>query len=170
MKNPEENIGYWSRPDWTRESPKRFWDPGRKLLKAIRDYQRHEKKTLYCLAARGLCVLRHRFWSAVCSSEISLNTKIEGGLLLPHPYGIVIHPDAEIGPNCLIFQNVTLAGKVKLKYHVDVGAGAFLRGPISISENVTIGANAVVLNDVKANSVCVGVPASTKSKSECSET
>ena len=31
-----------------------------------------------------------------------------GGLLLPHPNGVVIHPEAEIGPNCLFFQQVTL--------------------------------------------------------------
>ena len=27
---------------------------------------------------------------------------------MPHPNGIVIHPDAEIGPNCLLFQQVTI--------------------------------------------------------------
>jgi len=28
-------------------------------------------------------------------------------LLIPHPNEIVIHPDAAIGVNCLIFQQVT---------------------------------------------------------------
>jgi serine O-acetyltransferase len=34
-------------PDWTREKPRRFWDPSRKLLKTIRQYQQcsQSKKT-----------------------------------------------------------------------------------------------------------------------------
>jgi len=47
----------------------------------------------------------------------------------------------------------TLAG------HVDIGAGAKLLGKISIGENAKIGANAVVLCDVPANTTSVGVPA-----------
>jgi serine O-acetyltransferase len=53
-------------------------------------------------------VLRHRFWSIVCGAEIPINCQIGGGLLLPHPNGIVIASDAVVGPNCLIFHQVTL--------------------------------------------------------------
>ncbi len=53
-------------------------------------------------------MLRHRFWSVVTGADIPLGCRIGGGLLLPHPNGVVIHPDAAIGPNCLIFQQVTL--------------------------------------------------------------
>ena len=43
--------------------------------------------------------------------------------------------------------------------NVDIGAGAKLLGPIHIGNNVIIGANAVVLCDVPADSIAVGVPA-----------
>lgn len=52
--------------------------------------------------------MQHRLWSVVTGAEIDLNAKIGGGLLRPHPNGIVIHPDAVIVCNCLIFQQVTL--------------------------------------------------------------
>ncbi len=42
---------------------------------------------------------------------------------------------------------------------VDIGAGAKILGPIRIGDDVAIGANAVVLKDVPANSIAVGVPA-----------
>ncbi len=49
-----------------------------------------------------LATLRHRFWSVVSGAEIPLNAvRIAGGLLLPHPHGVVVHPEAVIGPNCL---------------------------------------------------------------------
>jgi serine O-acetyltransferase len=50
--------------------------------------------------------------------------------------------------------------------NVDIGAGAKLLGPIKIGDNVIIGANAVVLCDVPANSIAVGVPATIKPRSQ----
>jgi serine O-acetyltransferase len=82
---------------------------------------------------------------------------------MPHPNGIVIHPDAEIGPNCLIFQQVTLGtgsgGAPKLGGHVDVGAGAKILGGVTIGRDARIGANSVVLDDVPPGATAVGIPA-----------
>ncbi len=84
---------------------------------------------------------------------------------MPHPNGIVIHPEAIVGPNCLIFQQVTLgaggpiAGCPKLGGHVDVGAGAKILGGVTIGDHARIGANAVVLTDVASRATAVGVPA-----------
>ena len=92
-------------------------------------------------------------------------TNIAGGLLIPHPNGIVIHPQAIIGPNCLVFQQVTIGtggkkpGAPKLGGHVDVGAGAKILGGVVIGDHVKIGANAVVLDDVPAGATAVGIPA-----------
>jgi serine O-acetyltransferase len=155
----------WKEPDWNREAPEKFWDPGRKLLASIRTYQRLKNRTdMYSKLLIKICVLRYIFWSIVTGAEIDLNCKIGGGLLLPHPNGIVIHPKAVIGPNCLIFQQVTLAGKVKLGFHVDIGAGAKLLGPLNIGDNVKVGANAVVTSDIPNNDTQVGIPARTTSK------
>lgn len=151
--------------DWSREKPRQFWDPSRKLLKSIRTYQRLKKKTsVWALLLRKLCVIRHRFWSVVTGAEIQLTTSIGGGLMIPHPNGIVIHPRVEIGSNCMIFQQVTLGatdgGEVpKLGGNVLVGAGAKVLGAISVSDNVQIGANAVVLSSVSDGETVVGIPA-----------
>ena len=75
----------WDVPDWRREQPVRFWDPSRKLLKAIRDYQRIHKRGALGRWLSTTCVLRYRFWSEVSGADIPLNSKIEGGLLLPYP-------------------------------------------------------------------------------------
>ena len=109
--------------------------------------------------------IQHRFWSLVTQTEIGLNARIGGGLLLPHPNGIVIHPDAEIGPNCLIFHQVTIGtragapGLPRIGGHVDIGAGAKILGPVVIGDHAVIGANAVVTRDVPAGAVAAGVPA-----------
>lgn len=150
----------WSIPIWEREKPTRFWDPSRKLLKAIRQYQAlKDSRNPFNILRTKLIVVRHRFWSIVAGAEIDLNCQIGGGLLLPHPNGIVIHPETIIGANCMIFQQVTLADVVKLGYHVDVGAGAKILGPLTIANNVRIGANAVVTKNVKEGDTVVGIPA-----------
>ena len=103
---------------------------------------------------RKWSVVRHRFWSVVTGADIPLGSRIGGGLMLPHPNGIVIHPHAEIGPNCLIFQQVTIGaargGVPKIAGHVDMGAGAKLLGPIHVGAHARIGANVLVIDDVPA--------------------
>lgn len=147
-------------PDWSREVIQRGeWSPWKKLLRAIRDYQRANGKGL----AAKLAVLRHRYWSVVTGSDIPLNCTLGGGFMIPHPNGVVIFPGSEIGPNCMIFQQVTLGfangGCPRLGGHVDVGAGAKLIGPITIGDHARIGANAVVTKDVPAGATAVGIPA-----------
>ncbi len=87
-------------------------------------------------------VIEYRFWTVVTATDIPLNWQFSGGLMLPHPTGIVIHPDVEIGPNCLIFQQVTITGGVKIGGYVDIGAGAKIIGPVTIGDHAKIGAKA----------------------------
>lgn len=154
-----------SEPDWSREA-KTFWQwsPSRSLLASLRSYQRHRgTRNPVRVALRMLATMRHRFWSAVTGADIPLNCSIGGGLLIPHPNGIVIHPDVRIGPNCLIFQQVTLGARdarvPMVGGHVDFGAGAKVLGAITLGDHSNVGANAVVLIDVPAGASAVGVPA-----------
>lgn len=149
-------------PDWEREvcAPGK-WDPGKFLLKSIRDYQKARMKKARMRAK--IAALRHRLWSIVSGAEISLNCEIGGGLHLPHPNGIVIHPQVQIGPNCLFFQQVTIGATDKgvplIGGHVDIGAGAKILGPVTVGDHARIGANAVVTIDVPAGATAVGIPA-----------
>ena len=152
--------------DWSRErTPARGWQPGRSLLASIRAYQRHARRGGPVAGlARRVAVLRHRFWSAVSGADIPLNSQLGGGLLIPHPNGIVIHPDATIGVNCLIHQQVTIGvsgnrGVPRIGGHVDIGAGAKILGGVVIGDHAKIGANAVVTRDVPAGATAVGIPA-----------
>jgi serine O-acetyltransferase len=151
--------------DWSREKKALFeWIPSRSLLASIRAYQvQAASKAWWSILPRSVAVFRHRFWSAVSGADIPLNCRLGGGLLLPHPNGVVIHPDAEIGPNCLLFQQVTIGvskgGVPRLEGHVDVGAGAKILGAVTIGSHAKIGANAVVVSDVPSGATAVGVPA-----------
>jgi serine O-acetyltransferase len=160
-------------PDWSREEPRGWWDPSRQLLASIRAHTRAvERGGMFGFVGKRLAVLRHRFWSVVSGADIPVNSAhLGGGLLLPHPQGVVIHPDAEVGPNCLLLQQVTLGtgprpGTPKLGGHVDVGAGAKVLGGVTIGDHAVIGANAVVISDVPAHAVAVGIPAVVKKRRE----
>jgi len=161
-----DDTGWATTPNWQRE---RIifgkYEPGKKLLNTIRRYQAVTKTGgLIKLVYKPLIVLRFRFWSAVCGADIPLNSNLAGGLIIRHPNGIVIHPDAIIGPNCFIFQQVTIGtgskpGVPKIGTHVDIGAGAKILGGITIGDHVKVGANSVVISDVPDNCTVVGVPA-----------
>ncbi len=152
--------------DWSREH-KAFgdWQPGRSLIASIRAYQRAARRRgPVATVGRRIAAIRHRFWSVVTGADIPLNCVIGGGLLIPHPNGIVIHPKATVGVNCLIHQQVTIGvdgrwGVPRVGGHVDIGAGAKILGGVVIGDHARIGANAVVTKDVPAGATAVGIPA-----------
>ena len=158
---PAEPIVSATEPDWSREAKTFFqWAPSRSLLASIRRYQNCVgRRTPWHALLKRVAVLQHRFWSVVTGADIPLTTQLGGGLLMPHPNGIVIHPASRIGPNCLLFQQVTLAGGPTLGGHVDVGAGAKILGTVTIGDHAVVGANAVVTRDVPPGVTVVGIPA-----------
>ncbi|HKQ97637.1 MAG TPA: serine O-acetyltransferase [Candidatus Polarisedimenticolia bacterium] len=98
--------------------------------------------------------------------EIHPGASIGPGFFIDHGMGVVIGETAEIGPDVTLYHGVTLGGTSwkKGKRHptlergVVVGAGAKVLGPITIGERTRIGANAVVVRDVPADAVVVGIP------------
>ena len=85
---------------------------------------------------------------------------------IEHFGGIIISGDAVFGDDCVIRNGVTVGlrrtnepGAPVMGNRVDIGAGAVILGRIHIGDDVSIGANAVVLQDVPSNSIAVGVPA-----------
>ena len=102
----------------------------------------------------------------VTGIEIHPGATIGSGFFIDHGMGVVIGETAEIGADVTIYHGVTLGGTSlnKGKRHptlgnrVVIGAGAKVLGAITIGEDSRIGANAVVVKSVPANSVVVGVP------------
>ena len=98
--------------------------------------------------------------------EIHPGAEIGRDFFIDHGGGVVIGETAIIGDNVTIYQGVVLGGTMidPVKRHptlgnnVVVGTGAKLLGPIKVGDNVKIGANSVVVQDVPPNSVVVGVP------------
>lgn len=88
--------------------------------------------------------------------------------------GVVVGATAIIGNDVVIYHGVTLGATKqmpgrrhpKIGNNVLIGAGAKLLGPITIGDNVQIGANAVVTKDVPANSIAVGIPAVIRAKKD----
>lgn len=87
-------------------------------------------------------------------------------LLIEHFGGIVISGDTVLGDDVVIRNGVTIGlkrtgerGAPVIGNRVDIGTGAKVLGAIQIGDDVIIGANAVVLNDVPSHSLAVGVPA-----------
>ncbi|MBT2185688.1 serine acetyltransferase [Sphingobium nicotianae] len=159
-------------PDWNREAKGAFeWAPSRALLASIRAYQRHRAgRGPVAALGRVFATLRHRFWSVVTGADIPVTCRIGGGLLMPHPNGIVVHPEAVIGPNCLFMQQVTIgmrAGKVPvIGGHVDIGAGAAILGLVTIGNHARIGAHALVIHDMPEGAVAMAPLAQIKSDSQ----
>ena len=101
-------------------------------------------------------------WSGVI---LPPDAKIGPGLLIYHFGGIVINSHAVIGNACTLHHGVTIGnrtpggGSPTLGDRVMVGAGAKVLGSITIGHDVEIGANAVVLQSLPDGAVAVGIPA-----------
>ena len=102
----------------------------------------------------------------VAGIELHCETRVGRRLLIEHFGGIIVSGDAVIGDDVVIRQGVTIGlrttgrrGAPVIGDRVDIGAGAKLLGNIRIGNDAVIGANAVVLCDVPAGALAVGVPA-----------
>ncbi|MQW78099.1 serine acetyltransferase [Nocardioides sp. dk4132] len=98
--------------------------------------------------------------------DIDPRAKIGGGCRILHGVGLVVAQEVRIGPGVTIYHGVTLGITGGAKDGVPVvgrgcvlGAGAKVLGPVQIGDNVNVGANAVVLQDVPSGCDAVGIPA-----------
>ena len=100
--------------------------------------------------------------------EIHPGATIGSGFFVDHGAGLVIGETTIIGRDCVLFHNVTLGGTGKhegkrhptLGDNVLVGTGAILLGPITVGDNVKIGANSfVVMRDIPPDCTVAGTPA-----------
>jgi serine O-acetyltransferase len=117
----------------------------------------------HTFAARVLSHLA-RFLTGV---EIHPGADVGERFFIDHGMGTVIGETADIGDDVMMYHGVTLGGKSmqRTKRHptledgVTIGADATLVGPVTIGENATVGAAAVVVDDVPPETTVVGNPA-----------
>ncbi len=109
--------------------------------------------------------------------DLPCEAQVGRRLLIEHFGDIIISGDAVIGDDVTLRNGVTIGLKRKkergspvIGNHVDIGTGAKILGAIHIGDHAIIGANAVVLQDVPAGALAVGVPAQIKLRKKVSET
>jgi serine O-acetyltransferase len=107
-----------------------------------------------------------QFFRSLTGIEIHPGATLGKRFFIDHGMGVVIGETAEVGDDVTLYHGVTLGGTSlnKGKRHptigdrVVIGAGAKVLGAITVENDSRIGANAVVVRPVPANSVVVGVP------------
>jgi len=78
--------------------------------------------------------------------------------------GVVLHSRCEIGSRVIIGQGVTVGrqlsphGVPKIGNDVYISAGSRILGNVVVGDNVIIGANSVVIQDIPSNSIVAGAP------------
>lgn len=105
--------------------------------------------------------------------EIHPGAKIGRRLFIDHGMGVVVGETTIIGDDVVLYQGVTLGAGAAArkgaatrghKRHptlgngVVVGSGAEIQGDICVGDNVQVASGSIVLKDVPANSIVVGVP------------
>lgn len=99
--------------------------------------------------------------------ELPYSARIGQGVVIEHQGAIVIHGASVIGDRCIIRQGCTLGlrnladrfAAPLLEEDVELGAGAVVLGAVRVGRGARVGANAVVLRDVKAGQTVGGIPA-----------
>lgn len=129
-------------------------------------YKSKHKTLLFPLFVLARFVLKH--FAYKYSFDISYKATIGKGFQIAH-YGYIVIPSSTvIGDNCRVrpgvvigkrdINDLTSRGNV-IGSNVEFGVGSKVMGPVTIGDNVIIGANAVVTRDVPSNSVVAGIPA-----------
>mmetsp|Transcript_6311 Transcript_6311/g.8002 ORF Transcript_6311/g.8002 Transcript_6311/m.8002 type:complete len:519 (-) Transcript_6311:23-1579(-) len=128
------------------------------------------QRVAHYLWKTGRTTLAHFFQSQMSQQfqiDIHPNATLGSGLLLDHGTGIVIGETATVGHNCSILHHVTLGGSgkrgvdrhPKVGNGVLLGAGASVLGNIILGDGCQVGAGTLVIGDLPAHSVAIGVPA-----------
>lgn len=126
---------------------------------------RHYNFFLISRTLRFIHLIGYMCLTLITGIHLPRGCKIGSGLRIFHFGCIVINPEAIIGKNCTLRHCVTIGTKSnehdvpELGDNVDIGVGAKILGKIKIGNNVTIGANAVVITDIPDNHLAIGIPA-----------
>ncbi len=123
----------------------------------------HRNVLVRCFAIPIYKIIR-----TISGVQIPRQTKIGGGLLVPHYGCIVLNKKSTYGDYLTVHQCVTVGFKgyasedtksPRIGNHVRLSAGAIVIGDIELGDHVTVGAGAIVVKSVPSNTVVAGNPA-----------
>ena len=110
-----------------------------------------------------LAVVMRRYYQFKYGLDIPRTTKIGYGFHIVHGIGIVINGGTIIGNNVSISQFLSIGTNKRtpatIGDNVYLGPNVCVVEDVHIGNNVTIGAGAVVVKDIPDNATAVGVPA-----------
>lgn len=124
-------------------------------------------------AALGLLAWRVLFPYVrnVLGFEVPRTVVIGRRVKFVHQHGVTIHPEAQIGDDCMVLHNVTIGRRLderipgpfppkppRVGAHVVLGVGATIIGGVTIGDHAIVGALTVVAHDVPAAATVVAVP------------
>ena len=151
-----------------------FWENdiceghNRKINRAIIKASRLWHKGTFFSRLRSISLSRKTFRRSGC--EVYPQASLQDDLYIPHCVGIVVGSTAVIGKGCKIFPNVVFGAAhsptrenesgrrhPKVGDNCVFGAGSSIIGKITIGNNVTVGAGAVVTKDIPDGAIVVGV-------------
>jgi serine O-acetyltransferase len=118
---------------------------------------RRAQEKFYWLAFRAI--------ETMTGVSLPKSAAIGPGLRIWHFGNIFVNPDAVIGANCTLRQGVTIGNRTEggpspiLEDDVELGSYAQVLGGVRIGRGAKVGSMSVVIRDVPAGAVAVGVPA-----------
>lgn len=120
------------------------------------------KALLYARLGRVSYSLKWICGSYPITIDSKHNMSLGKGVWMEHPHGTHLHAQS-IGDYLTVKQNVCIGMNHNqlpiLGDHVFCGVGSCILGGVKIGDNVSIGANCVVLKDVPSNATVIGNPA-----------
>ena len=110
-----------------------------------------------------LARVKHYTFSRKWGIQIPAGTKIGYGFYIGHGVGIVINGGTVIGNNCNVSQFLSIGTNKRtpatIGDNVYIGPNVCIVEDVKIGNNVTIGAGAVVTKDIPDNATAAGAPA-----------
>jgi serine O-acetyltransferase len=117
--------------------------------------------------ARPLAAIAQKLVEIVTGISIPAQCEVGDGLYIGHYGSIILAPEARIGHNCSLAQNVTIGiagggderGAPTIGNRVFIGAHSVIVGRITVGDDAVVCAGSVVNRSVPARAVVMGNPA-----------
>lgn len=135
------------------------------LFFRLSSYFALNKNSIIRLLGLPIRVLYRLFNEWILGVELPDKTIVGKGLRIYHGQGLVVNSETVIGDYVILRHNTTIGNKNRkencptIGNNVDIGANCVVVGDIRIHNFSTIGAGSVVVNDVPEYAIVAGNPA-----------